>query len=153
MLRGFLTTVGLGAGLMYLFDPQLGRRRRALLKDRIQTLPHDVARMTWGSSRDRKNRVQERENWSPSTEFVVGAGGAALFLYGLIRGAPTSSLVGAVGLGMCIRQSIEKCSLERNLGSHAASPGIEHGATMQGQSTMQEQEHCATAPSSNIVVP
>jgi hypothetical protein len=132
---------------MYFFDPQLGRRRRALLQDRIQTLPHDVARMTGGCSRDLQNRVQGRENWSPSTEFIVGAGGAALLLYGLIRGAPTSSLVGAVGLGMCIRQSIEKGSSERNLGSHSASPGIEHGSTMEGQ------EHCATAPSSNIVVP
>jgi hypothetical protein len=33
--RGMLTGLGLGLGLMYFMDPERGRRRRALVRDRI----------------------------------------------------------------------------------------------------------------------
>ncbi len=33
-----LALIGIGAGLMYLFDPELGAVRRDLLKDRLQEL-------------------------------------------------------------------------------------------------------------------
>lgn len=37
-MKRTLALVGIGAGLMYLFDPELGAVRRGLLKDRLQEL-------------------------------------------------------------------------------------------------------------------
>lgn len=41
-VRSWLTAIGLGAGLMYLLDPQHGSRRRAQLRDQIGDLKHVV---------------------------------------------------------------------------------------------------------------
>jgi uncharacterized membrane protein len=38
---GWLTTLAMGAGLMYLFDPDRGNRRRALLRDRYYSMKND----------------------------------------------------------------------------------------------------------------
>ena len=37
-MKKTLALIGIGAGLMYLFDPELGAVRRDLLKDRLQEL-------------------------------------------------------------------------------------------------------------------
>src|SRR5213079_1218714 len=37
MTTRILASFGLGAGLMYFYDPQSGRRRRALLRDQVQS--------------------------------------------------------------------------------------------------------------------
>lgn len=46
-----------GAGLMYLFDPDRGRRRRALIRDRIVGLGHDAEDLWHRGSRDLTNRT------------------------------------------------------------------------------------------------
>jgi hypothetical protein len=54
----FLKGLGLGAGLMYLYDPQLGRRRRKLALDQFHHAMcqmSDAADVTW---RDASNRLQ-----------------------------------------------------------------------------------------------
>lgn len=56
MMRG-LTYLGLGAGLMYLFDPNTGRRRRALLRDQGFHLMHEMRDAAGVVSRDLKNRA------------------------------------------------------------------------------------------------
>jgi uncharacterized membrane protein len=41
-LRNLTTTLGLGAGLMYLYDPERGRRRRAVLRDQVTGTLSDI---------------------------------------------------------------------------------------------------------------
>src|SRR5437764_13370518 len=58
MDQGFslLGGMGLGAGLMYLLDPNLGRRRRALLRDqlvRATSRTEDYLDATWNDVRNR----------------------------------------------------------------------------------------------------
>jgi hypothetical protein len=47
-----LVTFGLGALAMYLYDPQHGRSRRSLLRDRFVRARRFVSRHTPGSRRD-----------------------------------------------------------------------------------------------------
>lgn len=47
-----------GAALMYYFDPQGGRRRRALVRDRGVAAGHDLARVARGKTRRASDRLQ-----------------------------------------------------------------------------------------------
>ena len=53
-----LTGVTVGAGLMYLFDPERGRRRRALLRDRALSLSNQTGDVLGRRARDLSNRAQ-----------------------------------------------------------------------------------------------
>jgi len=53
-----LKGLGLGAGLMYLFDPQMGRRRRALLGDQVIHLCNEVQDAVEVGTRDLGHRMQ-----------------------------------------------------------------------------------------------
>jgi len=48
----------LGAGMMYLFDPRAGRRRRALLNDQLTRLVHETNDMVHKGFCDLSNRTQ-----------------------------------------------------------------------------------------------
>lgn len=48
----------IGAGLMYLFDPEQGGRRRALLRDQLVGLSSDAAGVLGKTARDLRNRAQ-----------------------------------------------------------------------------------------------
>ena len=50
-------TAGFGAGLMFLLDPDLGTRRRAILRDKLISFAHLAAWAADRTSRDLKNRV------------------------------------------------------------------------------------------------
>src|SRR5438105_3381310 len=52
-----LGSIGLGAGLMYLFDPNSGRRRRAILSDKVTRLAHDAGDALSVAARDLNNRA------------------------------------------------------------------------------------------------
>jgi hypothetical protein len=52
-----LVTLGLGALAMYLFDPQQGRRRRALLRDQMVHARRVVRERARGATRDLSNRA------------------------------------------------------------------------------------------------
>ena len=52
-----LTGVTLGAGLMYLFDPERGRRRRALLRDKAVSLSSQTGDALGRTARDLSNRA------------------------------------------------------------------------------------------------
>lgn len=54
----FLLTLLAGAGLMYLFDPRAGRRRRALLRDKLEKLQNTLANQAEGLAKDAGNRGQ-----------------------------------------------------------------------------------------------
>ena len=52
-----LLTFGLGALTMYLFDPQQGRRRRALMRDQWTHAKRVVRERATGTARDLSNRT------------------------------------------------------------------------------------------------
>ena len=53
----FVTGAALGAGVMYVLDPDRGRRRRALARDRIVRLAHKGSGAIGGQARDAGNRA------------------------------------------------------------------------------------------------
>jgi hypothetical protein len=53
-----LLMFGLGAAAMYLLDPQQGRRRRALLRDKFVHTQRLVRERTEATARDLSNRAQ-----------------------------------------------------------------------------------------------
>ena len=53
-----LKAIGIGAAAMYLFDPQQGRRRRAMLRDQCTHLMHETQRTIDVTRRDMQNRWQ-----------------------------------------------------------------------------------------------
>ena len=54
---GVLGTAGIGAGLMFLLDPDLGARRRAILRDKMISFGRIAAWAADKTSRDVKNRL------------------------------------------------------------------------------------------------
>jgi hypothetical protein len=53
----WVSGVGLGAGLMFLLDPDLGRTRRALIRDRLVWLLRAAGRRLEGPVRHLRNRA------------------------------------------------------------------------------------------------
>jgi len=50
--------VGLGAALMYLLDPDRGRRRRALIRDKVEAAGNKITDSAGKMGRDIQNRAQ-----------------------------------------------------------------------------------------------
>jgi hypothetical protein len=57
-ITSLLVGAGTGAGLMYLFDPDLGNRRRALLRDQLVHAGHLTGDAMDATSRDMRNRAR-----------------------------------------------------------------------------------------------
>ena len=58
LLLRLLTTAAAGAGLMYLLDPERGRRRRAIVRDRLVRAAHRTGDAVDATSRDVGNRAR-----------------------------------------------------------------------------------------------
>lgn len=115
-----LAGAGLGAGLMYLFDPRNGRRRRALARDQMVRLAHQAECAANVVAKDARNRAHGlaagdlsvlaggrrapqnpfQGRWSPSARALMGFLGGGLFLYGLTCEAPTACILGTAGLAL-----------------------------------------------------
>ena len=52
-----LSALGIGAGLMYLFDPDRGKRRRALIRDKAESAANKIADTAGKMNRDLRNRA------------------------------------------------------------------------------------------------
>jgi len=57
-LKMLLTTVGLGAGLAYFFDPQQGEQRRALLRDKANSLVNRMDDSIYATVEDTRNKTR-----------------------------------------------------------------------------------------------
>jgi osmotically-inducible protein OsmY len=59
ILKGMLMLgcTGLGAGMMYMLDPRLGRRRRALVRDKAQAYWHCMGKYIGQTARDARQRT------------------------------------------------------------------------------------------------
>ena len=56
-LTGLVYGLGLGAGLMYMFDPDQGNRRRALVRDQAMHLLNEAEGAVNSTSQDLNNRI------------------------------------------------------------------------------------------------
>ncbi len=56
-LSRMMTMLGLGAGLMYFYDPETGRRRRALVKDQVMKMRNDSDEFLEKAMQDLNNRA------------------------------------------------------------------------------------------------
>ena len=54
---GLIGSACIGAGVMYLADPQMGRRRRSLVVDQFTSANKKIGRFVTGRSEDVKNRA------------------------------------------------------------------------------------------------
>jgi hypothetical protein len=113
-----LAGAGIGAGLMYLLDPQTGRRRRALIRDQAVGVAHDASDAAGVVGRDFANKAKGlahgdlsvlvggkrawennlRGSWSPSARAIMGMSGAGMFAFGMTQDTPEACLLGTVGL-------------------------------------------------------
>jgi hypothetical protein len=59
-IASFLGGLALGAGLMYARDPHMGRRRRALARDKAVHYRRVLARRSIGKAHDLRNRAKGR---------------------------------------------------------------------------------------------
>ncbi len=124
-----LTGMGIGAGLMYILDPDRGRRRRALARDKavstwnrseryVGKVSRDVANRTRGLAHEAKRAIageesEERqhrmapdilsENWSPATRVLAAALGGGVAVYGYKRGGLLGKTATALGMGLLTR--------------------------------------------------
>ena len=56
--KNLLSAIGFGAGCMYLYDPQCGKRRRAVLRDRLLRATRRAGVWLDRAVRDAENRIQ-----------------------------------------------------------------------------------------------
>lgn len=57
-MKSFFYGMALGSLAMYILDPAEGRRRRALMRDKMVRIKNDVSGYTEKTARDLKNRTQ-----------------------------------------------------------------------------------------------
>src|SRR5215471_18409156 len=91
-----ILAAGLGAGVMFLMDPQMGRRRRAILRDKTVSFSRHASALVDKTTRDVRNRTygtvvsiksghvtQMRPailnaNWPPAVRLMVGTAGGSI---------------------------------------------------------------------------
>jgi gas vesicle protein len=57
LLGAFAGAFGIGALVMYFFDPVSGNRRRGLLRDQLQHTRHEIGDYAEGTAKDLRNRA------------------------------------------------------------------------------------------------
>jgi hypothetical protein len=158
----FFAGVGIGAGLMYILDPQLGRRRRSMMRDQarhlmdetrdgMRTVATDLRNRAQGLAAEARSAMQGEghgfprkrldlfnDNWSPATRALVGAVGAGLVAYGLTMRFPWACVTGTVGLGLL-------ASGATNRGVRDLIPESMHPDHLLGDETREQLRHAADA--------
>jgi uncharacterized membrane protein len=117
-----IVLLGLGAGIMYLMDPQSGRKRRADLKNQVDSTARKLQHGKEQVVRDAQNRARglsvegrrlahtaidpwRKTHWSPAQRAVAGGFGASLATYGYFRGGLKGWLLAALG-GTLLARSV-----------------------------------------------
>jgi len=169
-----LAGVGLGAGLMYILDPQMGRRRRAIARDKLVSAAHEAQETAGIVSRDMRNRAQGlasgdlsvlaggkraltnplRGGWSPTGRALMTGLGAGLFFYGLTRHAPTACILGTIGCALAA-EGITNAGIEDITGAAGnVAEKAQNIAGMAGEAAksaasslgIREEAHAQSAP-------
>lgn len=120
-----LLTAGIGAGVMYFYDPRSGDRRRALMRDQIMSARGDAGEFMDKALDDLRNRAEgikslptqvrnrttvtqmpmtdAEGNLTPGIRLLLAGGGGLLTLYGRLRGGIIGSALSMGGLGLAAR--------------------------------------------------
>ena len=165
-----LVGAGLGAGLMYLFDPELGRRRRTVARDRAVRLAHKTRDAAEEVARDARNKARGlaagdlsvltggkrvlsnplRGHWSPSARALMGLLGGGMFLYGLKLHFPTACIMGTAGLALAaegiLNADVEEIKhLPQNVACAARNVAEKVGLGSAPHETRQRENNLQTA--------
>jgi uncharacterized membrane protein len=135
-MAGRLVFLGLGAALMYLTDPQTGRKRRTDLKNQLDAATRKLQHGKDLVLRDATNRVQglkveggrlarnvatpwAKPHWSPAQRALAGGVGAGLAAIGYFRGGLKGALMGALGAVL-----VARATANESLGTLAKGKGF-----------------------------
>jgi uncharacterized membrane protein len=146
-LKGLLYTVGIGAAAMYLLDPDLGRRRRSMVRDQFAGMQHDMSDMVDKGSRDLSNRASGLaaeaksmvgmseggdtsigsgigRDWSPGIRLLATAAGGVLLVSGFARRGVMGTMRSMAGAALLAR-SLSNKPIEQfaGIGSEASKGG------------------------------
>jgi uncharacterized membrane protein len=117
--------MGLGAGLMYFYDPDRGQRRRSMVQDKVASMQHSMEESMQKGTRDLHNRTKglsyeakgmmsgasegsDKDVWSPGVRTLAYLGGGGLLLSGLVRGGFMGTLRMLIGGGVLARAMTNK---------------------------------------------
>ena len=105
----FLGSAGLGAALMYFYDPDAGRRRRALLNERYENTVRRIEETRRFTLRDMSSRAHDladdtrRLVKEDPARGIVGGLGALFAFAAMLRGGIRGLLFGAIGSSLLAR--------------------------------------------------
>jgi hypothetical protein len=126
-----ITGIGFGAGLMYILDPAMGRRRRALARDKTIHCWKKTSEAVGSTARDVTNRAAglsqklrssfAREN-SPSDDVLVQRVRSRT---GHVVSHPRAIDVSAAGGQITLRGPVFQAEVDRLLSSVAEVPGVD----------------------------
>lgn len=161
--------LGLGTGLMFLLDPNRGKRRRALLRDKCVSAARKTGEGFEVTARDLRNRtkgivtdIQSRFSSEPADDTVlvdrvraklgrvvshphaieVTAENGAVTLKGPILAAELDSLLGAVKRVHGVKEVVDTLEVYHEAGNH---PALQGGRERQGNRFEFLQEHWSPA--------
>ncbi|HLH30930.1 MAG TPA: hypothetical protein VKY31_06975 [Terriglobia bacterium] len=150
---------GIGAGLMYLLDPQLGRRRRAILHDKTVSLTRQATDVVDKTARDVRNRAYGtvvsiktghvmdmhpsilNANWPPAIRLLVGAAGTVMAAAGVAKRGLSGTVLTGIGLGS-VAVAVTNVSV-RDIINRAAT-------TSETQTPARQTESAAGGPQAHI---
>ncbi len=122
----------LGAGLMYFFDPDEGRRRRALIRDQGVRLVNRT------STRLNQAKFEWRQkNWTPGVRLLAFVAGSVVGLYGWRRGGVVGAAAGLAGFGLALR-SLTNRGLKQMAGVENGRQAIEVEKTINIDAPVEE---------------
>jgi hypothetical protein len=105
-VQNMLMGMGLGAGAMYFYDPELGDRRRALVRDQFACVANDMNTSLETAASDLRNRAVQSEpsgskslqsSWTPTGRLMAYSLGGVAMLACMLRPSLTNTLLGTLG--------------------------------------------------------
>jgi hypothetical protein len=129
-----ITGIGFGAGLMYILDPAMGRRRRALARDKtihvwkktsdaVGSTARDVSNRAVGLSQKlRSSFARDAREESPSDDVLVERVRSRI---GHVVSHPRAIDVTASGGKITLRGPVFEAEVDRLLSSVAGVPGVD----------------------------
>lgn len=161
MNTGTVIATGVGAGLMYVLDPEQGKRRRALMRDQLVHVSHKIGDAAGVTARDFRNRSRGwmvslrssrgrrngqtqpaqfellQEHWSPTARLLTAVAGGILALAGASRRSALGAGLAAVGVGMLSR-ALTNMEMKRLVGIGAGRNAVDVQKTINIDAPLDE---------------